>query len=62
STRAHFVDPEGHKGYFLDYAFVYGLNRHPCKARLPDGQVCGTEIKKIQLGGRGTYYCPVCQR
>ena len=55
STVAHFVDPEGHKGYFLDYAFVYGRNNHPCK-------VCGTEIKKITLGGRGTYFCPHCQK
>lgn len=55
STRAHFVDPEGHKGYFLDYAFVYWRNSHPCK-------VCGTEIKKISLGGRGTYFCPKCQK
>jgi len=55
STRAHFRDPEGHKGYFLDYAKVYGLDKHPCK-------VCQTIIKKIQLGGRGTYYCPECQK
>ncbi len=55
STRAHFRDPEGHKGYFLDYAYVYGLDSHPCK-------VCGTIIKKISLGGRGTYYCPRCQK
>ncbi len=54
STRANFVDPEGHKGYFLDYAFVYWKDKHPCK-------VCGTEIKKISLGGRGTYFCPHCQ-
>ena len=55
STRAHFRDPEGHKGYFLDYAYVYGLDKHPCK-------VCGTEIKKMTLSGRGTYFCPACQR
>lgn len=55
STRAHFVDPEGHKGYFLDYAYVYGRDKHPCK-------VCGSEIKKISLGGRGTYFCPKCQK
>ncbi|MBI2314825.1 bifunctional DNA-formamidopyrimidine glycosylase/DNA-(apurinic or apyrimidinic site) lyase [Candidatus Daviesbacteria bacterium] len=54
STRANFVDPEGHKGYFLDYAFVYWKDKHPCK-------VCGTEIKKISLGGRGTYFCERCQ-
>ncbi|MCR4306103.1 MAG: bifunctional DNA-formamidopyrimidine glycosylase/DNA-(apurinic or apyrimidinic site) lyase [Candidatus Daviesbacteria bacterium] len=55
STRVHFVDPEGHKGYFLDYAFVYWRDKHPCK-------VCGTEIKKITLGGRGTYLCENCQQ
>ena len=54
STRAHFVDAEGHKGYFLDYAYCYGRDKHKCK-------VCGTEIKKIQLGSRGTYFCPKCQ-
>lgn len=55
STRVHFVDPQGHRGYFLDYAFVYGRDKHPCK-------VCGTEIKKIALAGRGTYFCPHCQK
>lgn len=24
-------------------------------------KVCGSEIKKIVVGGRGTYYCPKCQ-
>lgn len=24
--------------------------------------VCGTEIRKIRVGGRGTYYCERCQR
>lgn len=55
SSRVHFVDPDGHKGYFLDYAFVYGRDKHPCNK-------CGTEIKKINLGGRGTYFCPKCQK
>ncbi len=55
STRVHFVNPEGRKGYFLDYAFVYWRDKHSCK-------VCGIEIKKITLGGRGTYFCPHCQK
>lgn len=55
ATRAHFVDAEGHRGYFLDYAYVYGKDKHLCK-------ICGTIIKKITLGGRGTYYCPKCQK
>ena len=51
----HFVDATGHKGYFLDYAYVYGKDKQKCKK-------CGTEIKKIQLAGRGTYFCPNCQK
>src|SRR3989344_1036728 len=54
STKTHFVDAEGRKGYFLDYAFVYGKDKKPCKK-------CRSEIKKIQLGGRGTYFCEKCQ-
>ena len=54
STRANFVDSEGHKGYFLDYAYVYGKDKKPCKE-------CGLVISKIQLGGRGTYFCGKCQ-
>ena len=23
---------------------------------------CGSKIKKIRVGGRGTYYCPKCQK
>lgn len=55
STRVHFVDPEGKKGLFLDYAFVYGREKKPCK-------ICGTEIQKIKLAGRGTFFCPSCQK
>src|SRR5258708_29666576 len=55
SSRAHFVDAEGNKGYFLDYAFVYGKDKDKCKK-------CGSQIKKIKLGGRGTYLCPNCQK
>ena len=55
ASRAHFVDSDGYKGYFLDYVFVYGRDKHPCK-------VCKLKIEKITLGGRGTFFCPACQR
>ena len=54
SSKTHFADPEGRKGLFLDYAFVYGREKISCKK-------CGTLIEKIKLGGRGTFYCPKCQ-
>ncbi|MCS7240134.1 MAG: bifunctional DNA-formamidopyrimidine glycosylase/DNA-(apurinic or apyrimidinic site) lyase [Candidatus Bipolaricaulota bacterium] len=34
---------------------VYGREGLPCK-------VCGTPIERIELGGRGTYFCPHCQK
>jgi len=54
SSKTHFANPEGKKGLFLDYAFVYGREKLPCKN-------CGSLIQKIKLGGRGTFYCSQCQ-
>ncbi|MDA8428487.1 MAG: DNA-formamidopyrimidine glycosylase [Geobacteraceae bacterium] len=33
---------------------VYGRQGAPCR-------VCGSEIRKIRVGQRGTHYCPECQ-
>ncbi|MBI4037201.1 bifunctional DNA-formamidopyrimidine glycosylase/DNA-(apurinic or apyrimidinic site) lyase [Candidatus Daviesbacteria bacterium] len=55
STRANFVNIEGEKGYFLDYANVYGKEGYKCNG-------CQGKIQKISLGGRGTYFCPACQK
>jgi formamidopyrimidine-DNA glycosylase len=33
---------------------VYGRTGEPCDR-------CGTPIERIRVGGRGTWYCPVCQ-
>lgn len=54
SSKTHFANPEGKKGVFLDYAFVYGRDKLPCKN-------CGSLIEKIKLGGRGTFFCRQCQ-
>ena len=54
SSKTHFTNPEGKKGTFLDYAYVYGREKLPCKN-------CKTPVRKIKLGGRGTFYCPQCQ-
>ncbi len=54
STRQHFVNADGQKGNFLDYAFVYSREGKSCK-------VCQTRLEKIKLGGRGTVFCPNCQ-
>lgn len=55
STKTNFVNSEGRRGYFLDYAFVYWRDKEPCR-------VCKTPIEKFQLRGRGTYWCSSCQK
>ncbi len=55
STRGHYVSAEGKEGKFLSHNFVYNKDKIPCK-------ICGTKIMKIKLGGRGTFYCPNCQK
>jgi formamidopyrimidine-DNA glycosylase len=47
-------DAYGKKGNFAQKLQVYGRTGKPCFK-------CGTPIKKIDLAGRGTYFCPVCQ-
>lgn len=54
STRANFVNIEGERGYFLDYAYVYGKEGEKCRG-------CKGKVEKIQQSGRGTYWCPSCQ-
>lgn len=55
STRAHFVNIDGERGYFLDYANVYGKEGQKCKG-------CPGKVVKIVQAGRGTYFCPGCQK
>jgi formamidopyrimidine-DNA glycosylase len=55
SSVSDYVDAEGMSGYFQIEHAVYGRGGEPCK-------VCGTPIKKIVVGGRGTHYCVKCQR
>ncbi len=49
-----YVDLEGKKGSFESQLKVYGREGEPCFK-------CGTSIKRIEVSGRGTYFCPNCQ-
>lgn len=51
----NYIDGEGQKGGFQDLLEVYGRQGNPCSR-------CKAEIVKTKLFGRGTYYCPNCQR
>ncbi|MCK5494490.1 MAG: DNA-formamidopyrimidine glycosylase, partial [Candidatus Omnitrophica bacterium] len=46
---------EGDKGGMEKRLKVYGRENKPCV-------VCKKSIKKISIGGRGTCFCPNCQK
>jgi formamidopyrimidine-DNA glycosylase len=54
STDKNYVDAEGKKGSYLQFANVFRLEGRPCPR-------CGTIIEKIRVAGRGTHVCTVCQ-
>lgn len=44
---------------------IHGLFQQELYVHSKEGQkclICGSDILKIKLGGRGTYYCPKCQK
>lgn len=45
----------GEKGTHQNYILVYGKKGQKCPR-------CKNEIKRIALGGRGTFYCEKCQK
>ena len=54
STDRNYVNAEGKKGSYIDFAKVFRREGQPC---LVDGSV----ILKTRVAGRGTHYCPTCQ-
>jgi formamidopyrimidine-DNA glycosylase len=50
-----YVDIYGRVGDYISKLKVYDRENQKCFR-------CGTKIKKIVLGGRGTYFCPGCQK
>lgn len=55
SSIDQYVQVSGEAGNYVKYHKVYGREGQPCVK-------CKTKIKRISLGGRGTYFCPKCQR
>ena len=49
-----YVDLQGQKGKHEQNLQVFRKNGKPCPR-------CGTIIRKIRVGGRGTHFCPHCQ-
>jgi formamidopyrimidine-DNA glycosylase len=55
TSFAHYVNSLGGKGDYLEHARVFRREGQPCL-------VCGTIIEKIRVAGRGTHFCPKCQK
>lgn len=55
TTRRDYVDGRGEPGDHQHYLKVYGRRNQKCP-------VCGESINYSRTAGRGTYYCPHCQR
>lgn len=55
STDKNYVNAEGKRGSYMDFARVFRREGLPCPR-------CGTTIEKIKWAGRGTHFCPHCQQ
>jgi formamidopyrimidine-DNA glycosylase len=55
SSISDYVLPDGSDGAYQDERRVYARAGEPCS-------VCGTKIRRIAVGARGTHFCPACQR
>ncbi|MGI6329251.1 MAG: DNA-formamidopyrimidine glycosylase [Bacilli bacterium] len=54
TTVKSYTSLDGEKGGFQSFLLVHNQEGKKCSR-------CQTLIKKIKIGGRGTYYCPKCQ-
>ena len=54
SSISDYVDGTGQRGRFQTMHQVYGRAGMPCVA-------CGTPIRRIVVGQRGTHFCPKCR-
>lgn len=55
SSVSDYVDAEGAHGFFQLEHCVYQRTGLPCRK-------CGAPIRRVVVAGRGTHYCPQCQR
>ncbi len=55
STDRNYVNAEGKKGSYIEFARVFRKENQPCSN-------CSTTIEKIRVVGRGTHICPKCQK
>ena len=57
ASYSDFVHVSGLGGNYQEHFLVYDRGGEKCGRRSCDGV-----IEKVKLGGRGTYFCPKCQK
>ena len=55
TTIRTYSSVDGVHGLFQNELLVHGKDKANCP-------ICSEKIEKIKIGGRGTYYCPKCQK
>ena len=55
TTFRDYQNADGKSGRHQENLFVYGREKKTCR-------ICGATIEKITVGGRGTHFCPRCQK
>lgn len=55
STDRNYVNAEGKRGSYIDFARVFRREGQACSR-------CGSEVIKTRVAGRGTHVCPKCQK
>jgi formamidopyrimidine-DNA glycosylase len=55
ASEWQYVNALGSAGQYQNFFQIYGMNGRPCV-------VCGTTVEKIVMAGRGTFFCPECQK
>jgi len=55
TTFSNYVDSKGKRGNFSSLLKVYGRGKEKCLT-------CSSTIIKTKIAGRGTHYCPYCQK
>ncbi|MFH1602222.1 MAG: bifunctional DNA-formamidopyrimidine glycosylase/DNA-(apurinic or apyrimidinic site) lyase [Candidatus Shapirobacteria bacterium] len=55
ASDQYYLDAKGEKGSYQDHFLVYKREGQKCFG-------CPGKVKRIKLGGRGTFFCPACQK
>jgi formamidopyrimidine-DNA glycosylase len=54
SSISDYVAPDGRDGAYQDERRVYARHGQPCRK-------CATPVRRVEIGQRGTHFCPSCQ-